>query len=380
MSAAGEGSRRLPAPPSLRRSRSEREFEVGEAPLEAVELTVPKNPTVHVDTSRIQDMTFGITTATQFRALDPAEVDGKDVPIPVGERATFRISMREDDELLVRFVETSGPGASLVLDGPPQMHVRARFVGPDGKPAPGELRLQRELGSFQLEHGGAGDDATPTADVATRMTGTLAWIAVPKDAALAQVHGDVVVTSGKDTDLGEIRFAARIRGGDASPIATNALRNRGRRVGMDRGRLVFSAAVPTMCAMTPGRGKLPSKRKTTFLADLIEGHKGVTVVLVPFDPEIAWGQPPVRLAGRRHGWPVQGTLDGTRFSGYVGDRWGRFFVIVEPALRAKAGVAVGDVVTMVIEPSRTAAAIAIAIEQSKATTQPKVARSDAIGP
>jgi hypothetical protein len=188
--------------------RSEREFDVAEGALDPVELVVPKNPTVRVDASRIQGMTFGITTARQFRGLDPEAVDGKDVPIPEGERATFRISLSAEGELLVRFVEIPGPGATLVLEGPPEMHVRARFVGPDGKPTPGELRLQRELGSFQMERGGAGDDATPSGDVVTRLTGTVTWIALPKDETLASVRGDIVVASGQDVDLGEIRFAA----------------------------------------------------------------------------------------------------------------------------------------------------------------------------
>jgi hypothetical protein len=119
-------------------------------------------------------------------------------------------------------------------------------------------------------------------------------------------------------------------------------------------------------------------RKATFEAELIEGHKGVTVVIVPFDPEQFWGEKPVRLAGRRHGWPVKGSVGGVRFSGYVGDRWGRFFVIVEPALRAAADIVVGDTLTVVVEPTRTAAAVARAVEQSKVTTQPGKARPDAI--
>lgn len=121
-------------------------------------------------------------------------------------------------------------------------------------------------------------------------------------------------------------------------------------------------------------------KKATFDAELIEGHKGVTVVLVPFDPEQVWEEPPYRLAGRRHGWPVKGTLGGVRFHGYIGDRWGRFFVIVDAALRAKANVAVGDVVTVTIAPAGTAAALALAIEQSRVTTQPKRARPDAKRP
>jgi len=39
--------------------------------------------------------------------------------------------------------------------------------------------------------------------------------------------------------------------------------------------------------------------KTQFEAELIEGHKGVTVVIVPFNPEVAWSQKPIRLDPRR---------------------------------------------------------------------------------
>jgi hypothetical protein len=40
--------------------------------------------------------------------------------------------------------------------------------------------------------------------------------------------------------------------------------------------------------------------KVQFEAELIQGHKGVTVVLVPFDPEEKWSIKPVRLFGRRN--------------------------------------------------------------------------------
>ena len=60
--------------------------------------------------------------------------------------------------------------------------------------------------------------------------------------------------------------------------------------------------------------------KVRFEAELIQGHKGVTVVLVPFDPEERWSLKPVRLAGRRHGWVVAGTANGIAFEGYIGER------------------------------------------------------------
>jgi hypothetical protein len=120
--------------------------------------------------------------------------------------------------------------------------------------------------------------------------------------------------------------------------------------------------------------------KVRFEAELIEGHKGVTVVLVPFDPEEKWSRKPVRLDGRRHGWLVAGSANGVEFEGYIGERWNRFFIIIDPALRAAANVAVGDTLRMVVEPTWNVRAFAQAREQSKKTTAPKHPRPDAIAP
>src|SRR5689334_12588817 len=94
-------------------------------------------------------------------------------------------------------------------------------------------------------------------------------------------------------------------------------------------------------------------RKARFEGELVEGHKGVTAVRVPFDPEAVWRQRPFRLAGRRHGWLVTGTANGARFEGYVGERWNRFFITFDERLRDAARVRVGDVVTLVIAPIAT---------------------------
>src|SRR5215468_12330593 len=120
--------------------------------------------------------------------------------------------------------------------------------------------------------------------------------------------------------------------------------------------------------------------KVQFEAELIKGHKGVTVVLVPFDPEERWSRKPVRLEGRRHGWLVVGTANGVRFDGYIGERWNRFFIIIDSALRDAANVVVGDTLKMSIEPTSSARVLARALEQSKVTTAPKIARPDAIDP
>ena len=119
-------------------------------------------------------------------------------------------------------------------------------------------------------------------------------------------------------------------------------------------------------------------RRARFEAPLFEGHKGVTGVLVPFDPVDLWHAPPVRLAGRRHGWLVNGTANGARFDGYIGERWNRFFITLDEALRDAAGVAVGDLVTMVIAPTATSKAYLAALEQSRVTTQPGKPRTDAV--
>jgi hypothetical protein len=115
-----------------------------------------------------------------------------------------------------------------------------------------------------------------------------------------------------------------------------------------------------------------------FDAPLVEGHKGVTAVLVPFDPVEVWRAPPVRLAGRRHGWLITGTANGARFTGYVGERWNRFFITFDEALRGAARAAVGDVVTMAISPTRSRKAYLAALRQSEVTTQPGKLRADAV--
>jgi len=118
--------------------------------------------------------------------------------------------------------------------------------------------------------------------------------------------------------------------------------------------------------------------KARFEAELIQGHKGVTVVIVPFDPEQKWSQKPVRLDPRREGWLIRGTANGVRFDGYIGYRWNRFFIIIERDLREAAKVSVGDVLTMVIEPTLSMRVLVRARAQSKVTTAPKKGRADAI--
>jgi hypothetical protein len=120
--------------------------------------------------------------------------------------------------------------------------------------------------------------------------------------------------------------------------------------------------------------------KERFEAELFTGHKGVTAVIVPFDPGDVWQLKPVKLDPRRDGWLVKGTVNRTRFDGYIGYRWGRYFIIIDPELRSAAKVAVGDTLSLVIEPTSSAKVLAKAREQSKMTTAPRKGRADAVEP
>src|ERR1041384_1190259 len=103
--------------------------------------------------------------------------------------------------------------------------------------------------------------------------------------------------------------------------------------------------------------------KVQFKAELIQGHKGVTVVLVPFNPEEKWELKPVRLAGRRHGWVVAATANGVAFDGFIGERWNRFFIILEKNLRESAKLSLGDTIQMTLRPTSRVVAFLKAMEQ-----------------
>ena len=98
----------------------------------------------------------------------------------------------------------------------------------------------------------------------------------------------------------------------------------------------------------------PSTRSRSFEAELLDGHKG-PAVLVPFDPARIWGVKP-RLVpsaayGLRPGYPVRGRFQGVAFTGWIGERWGRRFLLVEPALQRRARVEVGERCTVRVSPA-----------------------------
>jgi hypothetical protein len=98
-------------------------------------------------------------------------------------------------------------------------------------------------------------------------------------------------------------------------------------------------------------------KKVRFESELIMGHKNIAAVLVPFAPERVWKSRPVMIDApysrkKQEAYLVAGTIDGTPFEGWIGKRWGRRFIIVDQALRKLAGVKVGDVVELVVQPGR----------------------------
>jgi hypothetical protein len=94
----------------------------------------------------------------------------------------------------------------------------------------------------------------------------------------------------------------------------------------------------------------------TFRAVVTVGHKDTHVVIVPFDPSVVWpGYAPVTLSREDdprggHGWPVSGTIDGQRFVGFVGRRYGRSYVILPAAFRTSGAIDEGDEVEVTVSP------------------------------
>jgi hypothetical protein len=86
-----------------------------------------------------------------------------------------------------------------------------------------------------------------------------------------------------------------------------------------------------------------------FRTELEMGHKGCAVI-VPFDPEKLWGAAPTKVLGESMGHFVEGTMNGAPFQGWIGHRWGRFFILVDDALAKAAAAKPGDRIDVVVSP------------------------------
>jgi hypothetical protein len=98
-----------------------------------------------------------------------------------------------------------------------------------------------------------------------------------------------------------------------------------------------------------------------FVAELLMGHKGAAVI-VPFDPGAVWGTSPVThgVLPWRTGHLVRGFVNGVPFEGWIGRRWGRFFLLVDEELQRQAGAGIGDMLQVVVEPRANATAATVA--------------------
>jgi hypothetical protein len=86
---------------------------------------------------------------------------------------------------------------------------------------------------------------------------------------------------------------------------------------------------------------MPTTRRATqsFAAVVESGHKGCALVL-PFDPRKVWG--------RRARQFVGGTLNGRRFEGEIGLRWGRHFLFLGDDVLDALQSAAGDELSVVL--------------------------------
>jgi hypothetical protein len=89
--------------------------------------------------------------------------------------------------------------------------------------------------------------------------------------------------------------------------------------------------------------------KKKFKTELQAGHQEDAVEL-PFDPGETWGLVPERLWRGRNGYKVVAKVNGVTFEGFIVSRQRRSFLLVEDDIKQAAGVGVGDVVNVTVEP------------------------------
>jgi hypothetical protein len=112
--------------------------------------------------------------------------------------------------------------------------------------------------------------------------------------------------------------------------------------------------------VSPAKSSRPAAKKKSaangeqsFHAQILDGHKGAAVI-VPFDPAKIWDIEPAAVpAPWKKGYLVSGKLNRGGFEGWIGNRWGRNFILVDDELLKKARANIGDVVRMTVSPRKT---------------------------
>jgi hypothetical protein len=91
-------------------------------------------------------------------------------------------------------------------------------------------------------------------------------------------------------------------------------------------------------------------KKEQFTGELLGGHKDAAVE-VPFDPAERWSTTAVALRPGRRGHRVTGTANGVAFVSAIVGRSRRFFLLIDDELREQAGIEIGDVVKVAVQPA-----------------------------
>lgn len=109
--------------------------------------------------------------------------------------------------------------------------------------------------------------------------------------------------------------------------------------------------------MSPAKSSRPAAKngEQTFHAQILDGHKGAAVI-VPFDPAKIWDVEPATVSPPwKKGYLVSGKINRAGFEGWIGNRWGRNFILVDDELLKKARAKIGDVVRMTVSPRKAPA-------------------------
>lgn len=87
----------------------------------------------------------------------------------------------------------------------------------------------------------------------------------------------------------------------------------------------------------------------SFTATLVERRKGIALQ-VPFDPEQRWGIVLQPLGAGRQGFRVTAKLETYQFESEIVPRSRRFWMMIDPEVLEKLGLAAGDEVRISVKP------------------------------
>ncbi|HEY2623127.1 MAG TPA: DUF1905 domain-containing protein [Dyella sp.] len=93
-----------------------------------------------------------------------------------------------------------------------------------------------------------------------------------------------------------------------------------------------------------------SRHRAVAFRAAVHSDPNQRLVPLPFDPVSQWSTPARPLWKCGHGHRVRGSLNGQSFQGAVVERAGAFWLLLDEALFAAAGLGAGQLVDVLIEP------------------------------